>query len=113
MHQGLYYRITSYNVCYTKLLRFNVSTAAAVVAAAGGVRMARHGARALTSMCGTVDLLDALGIDVDCPVTVVGESIDRAGIGIFNGVITSYSIHYTKLYDWPSAAFIHHGFGPS
>ena len=78
------------------LKTFNVSTAAAVVAAAGGVRMARHGARALTSMCGTVDLLDALGIDVDCSVTVVGESIDRAGIGIFNGM--SPEIHPNALF---------------
>jgi anthranilate phosphoribosyltransferase len=78
------------------LKTFNVSTAAAIVAAAGGVRMARHGARALTSMCGTVDILDALGIDVDCSVAVVGESIDRVGIGIFNGM--SPEIHPNALF---------------
>jgi anthranilate phosphoribosyltransferase len=68
------------------LKTFNVSTAAAVVAAAGGVRMARHGARALTSFCGTVDLLEKLGINVACSVEAVGRSIARAGIGIFNGM---------------------------
>jgi anthranilate phosphoribosyltransferase len=68
------------------LKTFNVSTAAAVVAAAGGVRLARHGARALTSVCGTVDLLDALGIDVECSVAQVGRSIEAAGIGLFNGM---------------------------
>jgi anthranilate phosphoribosyltransferase len=68
------------------LKTFNVSSAAAVVAAAGGVRMARHGARALTSTCGTVDLLEALGIDVECGVPTVAQSIRQAGIGLFNGM---------------------------
>jgi anthranilate phosphoribosyltransferase len=78
------------------LKTFNVSTAAAVVAASGGVRMARHGARALTSSCGTIDLLDELGIDVACTVEQVGRSIDRAGIGIFNGM--SPRVHPNALF---------------
>jgi anthranilate phosphoribosyltransferase len=78
------------------LKTFNVSTAAAVVAASGGVRMARHGARALTSKCGTVDLLDELGIDVACSVEHVGRSIDQAGIGIFNGM--SPRVHPNALF---------------
>lgn len=78
------------------LKTFNVSTAAAVVAASAGVRMARHGARALTSMCGTVDLLDELGIDVACSVEQVGRSIDRAGIGIFNSM--SPRVHPNALF---------------
>lgn len=65
---------------------FNISTAAAIVAAAGGVRMARHGARAITSECGTVDMAEALGVDVDCGTDIVAESISRAGIGLFNGM---------------------------
>ncbi len=69
-----------------RLKTFNVSSAAAVVAAAGGVRMARHGARALTSTCGTVDLLEAVGIDVDCDVPTVARSIREIGIGLFNGM---------------------------
>ena len=40
---------------------FNISTAAAIVAAAGGICMAKHGARALTSTCGAVDILEAVG----------------------------------------------------
>ena len=68
------------------LKTFNVSSAAAVVAAAGGVRMARHGARALTSSCGTVDLLEALGLDVECDVATVARSIRTTGIGLFNGM---------------------------
>jgi anthranilate phosphoribosyltransferase len=78
------------------LKTFNVSTAAAVVAAAGGVRMARHGARALTSMCGTVDLLDELGINVECSVQQVGRSIALTDIGIFNGM--SARVHPNALF---------------
>lgn len=65
---------------------FNVSTAAAVIGAAGGNFMARHGARALTSSCGTIDVIEALGVDVECDVEIVNRSIERAGIGIFNGM---------------------------
>jgi anthranilate phosphoribosyltransferase len=78
-----------------RLKTFNVSTAAAVVAAAGGVRLARHGARALTSTCGTVDLLEATGIDVECEVHTVENSIEQAGIGLFNGM--SPKVHPQSL----------------
>jgi len=70
---------------------FNISTAAAIVAAARGVPMARHGSRAITSFCGTVDISEKLGIDVDCPPAVVAKSIEKAGIGLFNGM--SPAIH--------------------
>lgn len=65
---------------------FNISTAASLVAAAGGVTIARHGARAITSSCGTVDLAEALGVDVECPASLVAKSIREAGIGLFNGM---------------------------
>jgi anthranilate phosphoribosyltransferase len=68
------------------LKTFNVSSAAAIIAAAGGARLARHGARALTSKCGAVDILEAVGVDVDCEVSTVERSIAVAGIGIFNGM---------------------------
>ncbi len=68
------------------LKTFNVSSAAAIVAAACGVNMARHGARAITSHCGTVDILESVGIDVECDIDVVGISIKEAGIGLFNGM---------------------------
>ena len=68
------------------LKTFNVSSAAAVIAAACGARVARHGARALTSKCGAVDILEAVGVDVDCDAATVERSIGRAGIGIFNGM---------------------------
>ena len=75
---------------------FNISTGASIVAAAGGVVMARHGARAMTSKCGTVDLCEALGVDVECESDVVKKSIETAGIGLFNGM--SPAIHPQALF---------------
>lgn len=77
------------------LKTFNVSSAAAVIAAACGVSMARHGARALTSFCGTVDILEAVGVDVNCTAEVVARSVREAGIGLFNGM--SPQIHPAAL----------------
>ncbi len=74
---------------------FNISTAASIVAASGGIRMARHGARAITSVCGTVDMAETLGVDVECSADVVAESINEAGIGLFNGM--SAEIHPQAL----------------
>lgn len=68
------------------LKTFNVSSAAAVIAAACGVRLARHGARALTSFCGTVDILESVGLDVECDVRLVEAGIRQEGIGLFNGM---------------------------
>ena len=65
---------------------FNISTAASIVAAAGGIPMARHGARAITSSCGTVDMAEALGVDVECSAEIVAKSIESSGIGLFNGM---------------------------
>lgn len=79
-----------------QLKTFNVSSAAAIVAAAGGVQIARHCARALTSVCGAVDILEAIGIDVECDVEITVNSIKKAGIGIFNGM--SPKIHPNGLF---------------
>jgi anthranilate phosphoribosyltransferase len=65
---------------------FNISTAASVIAAAAGTVMARHGARAITSSCGTVDMVEALGVDVECDPGIVVKSIEEAGVGVFNGM---------------------------
>jgi len=78
------------------LKTFNISTAASVVAAAGGICMARHGARAITSACGAVDMAEALGVDVECDVSLVSRSIERAGIGLFNGM--SAAVHPRALH---------------
>jgi anthranilate phosphoribosyltransferase len=75
---------------------FNISTAAAIVAARAGVCMARHGARAVTSHCGTVDVCEKLGIDVDCEVGLVQRGLEQARIGIFNGM--SPHVHPRALF---------------
>lgn len=77
------------------LKTFNVSSAAAIVAAACGVTMVRHGARALTSFCGTVDILESVGLDVECEVATIEQSIITEGIGLFNGM--SPLVHPTAL----------------
>ncbi|MBW2603290.1 MAG: anthranilate phosphoribosyltransferase [Deltaproteobacteria bacterium] len=75
---------------------FNISTASAIVAAAGGVCLARHGARAVTSRCGTVDICETLGVDMECPVETVKTSIEKTGIGLFNAM--SPSVHPQSLF---------------
>lgn len=68
------------------LKTFNISTLAAIVAASLGVKLARHGARGISSRLGTVDLCEALGVDVECEVGVVARSIENCGLGLFNGM---------------------------
>ncbi|HAN98104.1 MAG TPA: anthranilate phosphoribosyltransferase [Planctomycetaceae bacterium] len=60
---------------------FNVSTTAAIVAAACGIRIAKHGNRRITSRSGSADVLAELGVDVDADSEVVARSIDAVGIG--------------------------------
>ncbi|MGQ9731624.1 MAG: anthranilate phosphoribosyltransferase [Candidatus Zipacnadales bacterium] len=60
---------------------FNVSTAAAIVAAGAGVPIAKHGNRAVTSECGSADVLRALGLNLDLTPEQVAWSIDEVGIG--------------------------------
>jgi len=60
---------------------FNVSTTAAFIAAGAGVTIAKHGNRAATSKCGTADVLEALGYDLDTPPERIAEEIRANGIG--------------------------------
>ncbi|AAW40551.1 anthranilate phosphoribosyltransferase [Dehalococcoides mccartyi] len=78
------------------LKTFNISTAASIVAAAGGVVLAKHGARALSGSLGTIDMLESLGVDVETDVETVRRSIETAGIGIFNGM--SAKVHPQALF---------------
>lgn len=59
---------------------FNISTAAALVAAGAGVRIAKHGNRSFTSRCGSADVLEALGVSIDIPAEKMSSTLASAGI---------------------------------
>ncbi len=60
---------------------FNISTASALVAAAAGARVAKHGGRSVSSTCGSADVLEALGVNLNLTPEQVGHCIDKIGIG--------------------------------
>jgi len=60
---------------------FNISTAVAFVAAGAGLGVAKHGNRAMSSQCGSADVLAELGVNIEVTPEKVGECIDEAGIG--------------------------------
>lgn len=59
---------------------FNISTAAALLAAGAGLRVAKHGNRSFTSQCGSADVLEALGVKIEVPVETMMRALDDAGI---------------------------------
>ena len=64
-----------------KTKTFNVSTATAFVVAGAGVVVAKHGNRAVSSKCGSADVLEELGINLELPSVKVEECINKIGIG--------------------------------
>lgn len=62
---------------------FNISTAAALVLAAAGVRVAKHGNRSMSSQCGSADVLEALGVNVTAAPHVVEHCLSAVGIAFF------------------------------
>jgi anthranilate phosphoribosyltransferase len=60
---------------------FNISTASALVASAAGARVAKHGGRSVSSTCGSADVLEAFGVNLNLTPEQVGQCIDQIGIG--------------------------------
>ncbi len=79
---------------------FNISTAAAFVACAAGLRIAKHGNRAATSRCGSADVLEALGVNILLTPVQVATCIERVGIGF----LFARSLHPAMRYAAPVRA---------
>jgi anthranilate phosphoribosyltransferase len=60
---------------------FNISTAAAIVAAAAGAKVAKHGNRSVSGLCGSADFLEYVGLDLNVPPAKVQSCIENTGIG--------------------------------
>ncbi len=79
------------------LATFNISTLSAIVAAASGARVAKHGNRAASSMCGSADVLEQLGVKIDLPPEGVARCIEGAGIGFLFAPIFHPSFRFAGV----------------
>jgi anthranilate phosphoribosyltransferase len=73
---------------------FNISTAAAFVVAGAGVPVAKHGNRSATSLCGSADVMEALGIRLDLTPDAVAECIETVGIGLLFAPLLHEAMRY-------------------
>jgi anthranilate phosphoribosyltransferase len=76
---------------------FNISTATAFVVAGAGIRVAKHGNRSVSSMCGSADVVEALGIRIDLPADAVARCIDEIGIGFLYAPLLHDAMRYVVL----------------
>lgn len=73
---------------------FNISTTAAFVVAGAGLKVAKHGNRAMTSRCGSADVLEALGVKIDLSAEGVQHCLERVGIGFMFAPIFHPAMKY-------------------
>ena len=81
---------------------FNISTISAFVASGAGVVVAKHGNRAVSSKCGSADLLTALGVNIDIDKSAVEKCIDEIGIGF----LFAPKLHLAMKYAMPARKMI-------
>ena len=79
------------------LATFNISTLSAIVAAACGARVAKHGNRAASSLCGSADVLEKLGVKIDLAPDGVARCIQEAGIGFLFAPIFHPSFRFAAV----------------
>jgi anthranilate phosphoribosyltransferase len=79
------------------LATFNISTLSAIVAAACGARVAKHGNRASSSVCGSADVLEQLGVKIDLAPEGVARCIEEAGIGFLFAPIFHPSFRFAGV----------------
>lgn len=76
---------------------FNISTATAFVLAGAGVRVAKHGNRSVSSLCGSADVVEALGVRLDLTPEAVGRCIDEVGIGFLYAPLLHSAMRFVML----------------
>lgn len=76
---------------------FNVSTATAFVVAGAGVPVAKHGNRSVSSLCGSADVVEALGVRLDLSPEQVGKCMDEVGIGFCYAPLLHKAMKYVML----------------
>ncbi|MBI3989675.1 MAG: anthranilate phosphoribosyltransferase [candidate division NC10 bacterium] len=73
---------------------FNISTATAFVVAGAGLPVAKHGNRSVSGLCGSADVVEALGVDLQLPPEMVGQCIDEVGIGFLYAPLLHKAMKY-------------------
>ena len=76
---------------------FNISTATAFVVAGAGIQVAKHGNRSVSGICGSADVVEALGIRIDLPAESVARCIDEVGIGFLYAPLLHSAMRYVML----------------
>jgi anthranilate phosphoribosyltransferase len=75
---------------------FNISTATALVAAGAGVRVAKHGNRSVTSKCGSADVMEALGVNIDLPPARLSACLEEVGIAFLFAPAMHSAMQYVQ-----------------
>lgn len=75
---------------------FNISTATAIVTAASGVRVAKHGNRSISSKCGSADVMEALGVKIDLPPAKIAACLEEVGIAFLYAPAMHSAMRYVQ-----------------